>query len=180
MALISRISKLLTADAHAVLDRLEEPEALLKQAVRDMEEALTESEQRYKQLQQQQQLLNTRSQELEKAIGNLDDELDICFESGQEDLARSLVRRKLEAQRLNTSVVQKRDMAQQTLAEQQALVEENRIRLLSMKQKCELLIDTNPPATAPDDSERYAPEFTVADDEVEVALLREKQRRARK
>ena len=40
MALIKRLSRLFAADLHAVLDQIEEPEALLKQAVREMEEEL--------------------------------------------------------------------------------------------------------------------------------------------
>ena len=40
MALITRISRLFQADFHAVLDRIEEPEQLLKQAIREMEDSL--------------------------------------------------------------------------------------------------------------------------------------------
>ena len=40
MALITRVSRLFQADFHAVLDRIEEPEVLLRQAVREMEEEL--------------------------------------------------------------------------------------------------------------------------------------------
>ena len=46
MALINRISRLFKADFHAVLDQIEEPEALLKQAIRDMEDDLASTEQR--------------------------------------------------------------------------------------------------------------------------------------
>ena len=46
MALINRMSRLFTADVHAVLDRIEEPEALLKQAIREMEEEVQGAEQR--------------------------------------------------------------------------------------------------------------------------------------
>ena len=42
MALITRVSRLLRADVHAVLDRLEEPDVLLQQAIRDMEEVVAE------------------------------------------------------------------------------------------------------------------------------------------
>lgn len=38
MALINRISRLFSADFNAVLDRIEEPDVLLKQALREMEE----------------------------------------------------------------------------------------------------------------------------------------------
>ena len=34
MAIVTRLTRLFRADAHAVLDRLEEPEVLLRQAVR--------------------------------------------------------------------------------------------------------------------------------------------------
>ena len=46
MALINRLTRLVKADFHAVLDNLEEPEQLLKQAIRDMEDELAETEQR--------------------------------------------------------------------------------------------------------------------------------------
>ena len=46
MVLINRISRLFKADFHAVLDRIEEPEQLLKQAIRDMEDDLANTEQR--------------------------------------------------------------------------------------------------------------------------------------
>ena len=46
MALINRMSRLFTADVHAVLDRIEEPDVLLKHAVREMEEELARNEQR--------------------------------------------------------------------------------------------------------------------------------------
>ena len=38
MALINRVSRLFKADFNAVLDQIEEPEQLLKQAIRDMED----------------------------------------------------------------------------------------------------------------------------------------------
>ena len=43
MALINRVARLFKADFHAVLDQIEEPELLLKQAVREMEDELAES-----------------------------------------------------------------------------------------------------------------------------------------
>ena len=46
MALINRVARLFKADFHAVLDQIEEPELLLKQAVREMEDELAESGQR--------------------------------------------------------------------------------------------------------------------------------------
>jgi len=40
MALVTRLTRLFQADFHAVLDRIEEPDLQLKQAVREMQFAL--------------------------------------------------------------------------------------------------------------------------------------------
>ena len=50
MAIINRVSRLFTADIHAVLDRMEEPVVLLRHCIREMEEELADSERRVKAL----------------------------------------------------------------------------------------------------------------------------------
>ena len=100
MALINRISRLFKADFHAVLDQIEEPEALLKQAIRDMEDDLASTEQRINLCMHDQEALAIRKSELDDAIAEFAAKLDLCFESDKDDLARSLIRKKLEAERL--------------------------------------------------------------------------------
>ena len=100
MALINRVSRLFKADFHAVLDHIEEPEQLLKQAIRDMEDDLASTEQRINLCAHEQEALSIRKSELENALAEIDEELDLCFESEKDDLARNLIRKKLEAARL--------------------------------------------------------------------------------
>ena len=45
MTLLTRISRLFRADFHALLDSLEEPDVLLRQALREMEEEMLRDEQ---------------------------------------------------------------------------------------------------------------------------------------
>ena len=97
MALINRISRLFKADFHAVLDKIEEPEQLLKQAIRDMEDDLANTEQRIALHTHDQDTLSTRSGELQGSIAEIDEQLDLCFESEKDDLAKSLLRKKLES-----------------------------------------------------------------------------------
>ena len=89
MALITRLSRLFRADMHAVLDRIEEPQQLLQQAIREMEEALLHEEQQLKLLQHEQGQLQRRLQGLEQSLEKSEEELDLCFESNKEELARS-------------------------------------------------------------------------------------------
>ena len=104
MALITRVSRLLRADLHAVLDRIEEPEALLRQAVRDMEEDLAGTSSVAGLLRHEQAQFMRRQGDLVQSLHEMEQELDVCFDSGKDELARALVKRKLEAQRLCTSV----------------------------------------------------------------------------
>ncbi len=177
MALITRVSRLFQADFHAVLDRIEEPGVLLRQAVREMEEELASDEQRSKVLQLEQRQLIGRETELEQSLHEIEEELDTCFECGNDDLARACVRRKLEAQRLGRNLSRQREALRNTLDELNTRLRENQARLEGMRQKAELLAGEGDRARPED---RWSiPDIIVRDEDVEVAFLREKQHRSR-
>lgn len=178
MALINRISRLVKADFHAVLDQIEEPEQLLKQAIRDMEDELAETEQRIRLCTHDQEVLAVRRRELEATIAGIDGQLDLCFESKKTDLAKSQIRKKLEAERILKRLNAKFDANERYLDEQRATLEGNRATLESLRQKAELFAHRAPSKAASasefDDVAWMAREMNVSDDEVEIAFLREK------
>jgi phage shock protein A len=140
-----------------------------------MEEELARDEQRSKVLQHEQQQLVTRASELDRTLQEIETELDTCLDAGNDDLARACIRRKLEAQRFGKHLVRKRGTLKVTLDDLDARLRENRARLDSMRQKAELLAGES--ARPADD--RDMPDASVRDEDVEVALLREKQLRRR-
>lgn len=174
MAIISRVSRLLRADVHAVLDHLEEPDLLLRQAVREMEEALVADLARLERRRAEHEQLERRRHELRSAIDQVDGELDVCFEAGEHDLARSLCRRKLETEQLLETVTRRRDATARELAALEERCREQQLRFEAMRQKAELLAaetaerggDSDAPTTPP-----------IAAADVEVAFLREQRRR---
>lgn len=182
MALINRISRLFKADFHAVLDHIEEPEALLKQAIRDMEDDLSATEQRIKLCMRDHDALSVRAGELESSIAEINVQLDLCFESDKDDLAKSLIRKKLEAERLLKRLSAKHVADDKYLDEQQTMLDENQTTLESLRQKAELFAQRMPLSSSSDsefdDIAWMAREMTVGDDEVEIAYLREKSTRA--
>jgi len=172
MALINRMSRLFTADVHAVLDRIEEPGALLKHAIREMEEELARSEQRVKQLEHERETLADRHRKVQAVLAELAEQLDVCFGNGNDELARKIVKRRLETQRLEKHVAERRALVDKHLAERRATVDEQREHLDVMRQKAELV------AEAPSGGDEWGrTEFAVGEDEVEVAFLRERQKR---
>lgn len=181
MALIHRISRLFKADFHAVLDRIEEPDVLLRQAIREMEDDLADREQSIAHRAHDQQTLAARRGELENRIVEIDSQLDLCFESKKDDLAKSLIRRQLETQRVLKLLDAKHAANDECLDGQRETLAENRATLESLRQKAELVAQRAPaPAggdSAFDDLGRMTREMTIGDDEVEIAFLHEQSRR---
>ena len=173
MALIDRIARLFTADVHAVLDRIEEPDVLLKHAVREMDEELARNEQRARVLAHEHEALGERQRKTHALLAQLDTELDVCFASSNETLARKVIKRRLETERLAAHVAERRSALEKDRAALHATVDEQREHLDVLRQKMELFTV----ATAGDDPR--SGDCTVGETEVEVALLRERQKRQR-
>ena len=180
MALINRVSRLFKADFHAVLDQIEEPEMLLKQAIREMEDDLAEAEQRIKVCAHDQEALATRKSEVDGKLAEIDDELDLCFASKKDDLAKGLIKKKLEAERLSKRLGTKHSAGDKYLTEQRAMLDDNRATLEGLRQKAELFAQRTPAngESEFDDIAWMSQDLRVSDDEVEVAFLREKNARS--
>ena len=174
MALVTRLSRLFQADFHAVLDRIEEPDLQLRQAVREMQFALDHDKQRLQLLQHEAEQLGKQQVNTGDRLKALDEELDICLAAQQDELARDLVRRKLAAE---IQQQRRRELSEALKLQSEELtrqIDEQGQQLTSMKQKLELLVSNSDPASA---ASCYS-EDVIRSEEIEIALLREKQRRA--
>ena len=180
MALINRLSRLFKADFNAVLDRIEEPEQLLRQAIRDMEDELIGSEQRTRARTHDQEILAARRVELEEKLSGLEEELDLCFGSKKHALARSSVKKKLEGQRFLKRLSSKISANDKCLAKAREQLDTDRSTLEGLKQKAELFAQRGSSENDSefDDAAWLKHEFVVSDDEIEVAYLREQQARS--
>lgn len=182
MALINRVSRLFKADFNAVLDQIEEPEQLLKQAIRDMEDELSATNQRISLCAHDQNAVGVRRDELRSAIDDYNDQLDLCFESEKDDLAKVLIKKKLEADRILKQLVAKFEANDRYLEEQRRLLDENRATLDSLAQKAELIAmrpSTSGSGSDFDDIGWMSRELRIGDDEIEIAFLREKAQRSK-
>lgn len=175
MTLITRISRLFRADFHAVLDRLEEPDVLLRQALREMEEELVSDEQCEKRWALDLERQRARRGELEKTLAAIAEELDICFAASREPLARSLIKRRLETERLLERVARQTESLEKALADLRARLRDQHERLDGLQQKAALFDEEHRAVISSGDSR--APDMPVGEDEIEIAFLREKQRR---
>ena len=179
MALITRVSRLLRADLHAVLDQVEEPEVLLRQAVREMDAALGEDGRRAKLMQHERAELLTRERDAVSALERIAEALDVCFEAEQEDLARSLLKKRLEHERRHQSVLRRRAALEESLTGMHQRIQENHARLDSMREKLELLAAEQAQGAPAPAADTGARDIGVSAEEVEIAFLAEQRRRSR-
>jgi phage shock protein A len=177
MPLIKRLSRAFKADMHAVLDSLEEPAALLRQAVREMEDAVLNDQQRLKQLENAREQQDTTQQEYRQKLNDIEEEIDVSFAADQHDLARKAIKRKLELERAMKVLARQQQSVVNQIKELQQRLKENQDKLHAMRQKQEVLAGTNCDDTF--DNPPPFSEITVTDDEVEIAFLKEKQGRAK-
>ncbi|MGD8339508.1 MAG: PspA/IM30 family protein [Gammaproteobacteria bacterium] len=174
MALIRRVSRLFAADMHAVLDQIEEPEIVLRQAIREMEEELARQSQRQKWMRGEIAGASSQAERLAERSRDLDAKLDVCFANQDDALARRLTRRKLETAKLREHTQTRQQALAEQLEELQKLLETNTDQLDCMRQQAAVL------AISDSGSGEFAddPLEGIDDDDVEIAFLREKQARA--
>lgn len=175
MTLMTRVSRLFRADLHAVLDRIEEPDLVLRQAIREMEEDLTRDLRHIQALHAQVQQIGARDAEIERSLDGVDDELDLCFQAGKDDLSRALIRRRLEGRSYRSRLSAEREALASRMAGLEQRAQEHEAQLDAMRQKAELLAPMEPDTCGPD--ARETPDLRVRNEDVEVAFLRERQRR---
>ncbi|WP_058555244.1 PspA/IM30 family protein [Thiohalocapsa sp. ML1] len=185
MALMTRLSRLLRADLHALLDRLEAPDILLAQGLRDMEDALAADAATLATLRRRQEALAEQESALARAADADADQLDVCLDAGEDDLARGLLRRRLERERLATRLAQASGTLTTRIRALEAALDERRQRLEMLRAEATRFAvpaDDGTDRQAPSDPlggwDALAPEpAAVRDADVEVALLAAKRRR---
>ena len=175
MALVTRLSRLFQADFHAVLDRIEEPDLQLRQAVREMQLALDQDQQRLKLLQHEAAQLAKTNSDVEVKLRKFDEELDICLAAKKDDLARDLIRRKLAAEKHSQALTAQAQTVAAQIETLERQLDEQEQQLASMKQKLDLLVTDDALSQAGTTIQGDA----IRSEEIEIALLREKERRAR-
>ncbi|MCY3621440.1 MAG: PspA/IM30 family protein [Gammaproteobacteria bacterium] len=170
MALVNRISRIFTADLHAVLDRIEEPQVLLAQSIREMADAVAADERRLAAVQERRQQYQRDVAASNARLAEFDRELDLCLGSDQDDLARSVIRKKLAESRAAASLTCSAREADEATAELTAVLEERRRDLEEIRQQAEVVRRDRPVPRVDYDA--------VSDSDVEIALLAEKERRS--
>jgi phage shock protein A len=168
MRLLERIAVLLKADAHGVVESLEERGLLLKQYLREAEIELDRNRARLESLADETRALRESLAREHKAIGVLDEDISLALAAGKEELARFAIRqllpRRAEAADLAAQIDQRQTEAgalAARVAEQHRRFEDLQLRVRA---------DLGRRAAA--DRSGWISTPLVADEEVEIELMR--------
>jgi|MudIll2142460700_1097286.scaffolds.fasta_scaffold101385_1 phage shock protein A len=169
--LFDRITTLLKADAHGVVESLEERSLLLKQYVREAEIDLNRKRARLEAVREEEKRLRDLLAHHEEEARSLDEDIALALAGGKDDLARFAIRRLIprrnEIKGLRAQIEQRNAEGQavaERLAAQQTQLEELRSRV-----RAELARESDTGASP------WLGETGVADEEVEIELLRRRQ-----
>ena len=169
LKLFDRITTLLKADAHGMVESLEERSLLLKQYVREAELELNRKRARLETLRDEEKRLREACAHREEEIRGLDEDVALALASGKDDLARFAIRRliprRAEVKTLAAQIAQRTEEARATaerVETQQAQLDALRTRV-----RAELVREQDEAGPAP-----WGHEPIVADEEVELELMR--------
>jgi len=172
MAFITRLTTLFNADINAVIDRIEEPTLLLKQAVREMRSELQQQQQSLAQQQAHYSQLQQRHKQIQQNIDKTNAEIALCFDNNNASLVKTLLRRRLESQQLSTHLIQQQNQVLHSIEQQKVTLNENTQKLEYMQQQMDVLSQKNHHKV------QTTPLFcntAITNEDIEIAYLKEKQ-----
>lgn len=178
MAILNRVSRLLAADIHAVIDRLEEPQAQLQQAVREMQQLTAQLEQEQQRSTAMLHNLTEQRQKLITQLTTIHQELELCLDAAEEQLARAVVRRSLQLDALleQTNAELQRTQAQHH--KRAELLAEHQTQLEALTAQAQLLeVSLRDAPTTYGAANLTGNSITEA--QIDIALLAHQQRRSR-
>jgi phage shock protein A len=175
MKLFDRMTTLIKADAHGVVDALEERSLLLRQHVREAELELLQKRARVEALAEEEARLRDELARCGKRVAALEEDISLALEGEKEDLARFAIRRMIPERKELTDLEARIAEVNESRAKLADRLEEQESQYQSLRQRARAHLAEA--SRGGDHLEGLAPP-AVADEEVELELLRRRQQRA--
>jgi phage shock protein A len=174
MTFFQRFLSLARADAHGVLDSLEDRGLVLRQCLREAELEVARKRARLEELESALELLGRHREQLAARLGALDEDVRLALAQSQDELTRFAVRRVLAGRRqLERNELDARELREERakLAEKLA-VQERELEELRDRVREALAAQRAAHGDGLADCEASGAGFGVRDEEVELELLR--------
>jgi len=172
MTLIYRIKRLVKADAHAIVEGLEDPKWILAQSIRDMELELEKQSILISDKSERLERLRKQFQNSKSIVEHADKDIELAMEEKREDIAKTLIR-KIIINKKNMDILKE----QEEILQKEILVEGK--ELTEKKQAYDEICSRSQTVAFPSkkddvfhESKRLVEKETSLEHEVELEFLR--------
>ena len=171
IGLLGRIKSLVVADAHAVVESLEDRPVLLKQCLREAELELDRKRARVDALAEEEKRLRDELERCEGRIRSLDEDIRLALAGDKDELARFAIRKLLPHRKQLEALAGQLGPRELERRELEAKLEEQAEQFESLKTRVRAELRAR---AAEPEGRGWLGEPPVADEEVELELLRRK------
>lgn len=168
MRFLDRMGMLLKADAHGVMDQLEERSLLIKQNLREAELELDRKRAQAETMDEEARRVSDGLRAGRAKVAELDRDVELALTEGKDDLARFAVRRLLPRQQTVRTLEARLAELDERRRELRELLERQESELAELKARARSRIAEEQRGEA----ESGCDERVVADEEIELELLR--------
>lgn len=148
MGIFGRISDIFKANVNDALDKMEDPEKMIKQMVIEMQEAIAKATSGLATAMAQEKKLERDFKVHQEAANNWEQKAMQALNAGNEDLARQALSKKAESESLSNQFKAMFEQAQQTTSKLKNQVEQLKVKLNEAKMKESTLIARSQAAKA--------------------------------
>jgi len=135
MGIMTRVVKVFKADIHGVMDQLEDQGLLLKQHLRDMEEALTHKETKLKKILASRNQTRQELDRYDRQSERLEQDLTVAVQKEKDDIARMLIKKIKPLDDLRNELACHIDTLDEEIARSKDHLEQQQIRYEQLKHR---------------------------------------------
>ena len=178
MAILTRIFRLFKADIHGVMDQIEDQGLMLKQHLRDMEEALIQKKAQLKQMCFAKDQARQDYEKGKNESNTLEQELEVAIRKDRDDIARMLIKKLKPLAHLQSERCSHIDRLNHKIEQFQEDIEQQRMQYERLRQQATDFVyrteKQNEDHAWPAMQDGYGV-YELKDEEVELELLQRKE-----
>ena len=135
MGIMTRFVRIFKADVHGIMDQLEDKGLLLKQYLRDMEDALSQKEICLRKVNAARNLAQRENESYRLEIEKIEQDLTVAIQKDRDDIARLLIRKIIPLTKLRNGVRHHIDDLDREFAALKEGIDQRRIQYEDLKHR---------------------------------------------
>ncbi len=178
MTLLYRIKRLVKADAHALVEGLEEPKWILAQAIRDMEEELEKQGAALEEKKEKWEKIHKSMEQIGADIASKESDIDLAIDEKREDIAKHLIKANIINRKSLETLADQKNVLSKDLERLEKEVKEKQKAYSDVCARSQNISFETVKSDAFDEAKKVVGKDSSLDHEVELEFLRRIKKRS--